>query len=109
MAKFQKGLPRPIGAGRKAGTPNKSTTEFKKAISELISGNVDNLQTWLDYVAKDNPVKAFDLLIKMMEFVIPKLSRTEGSKAEQGGRFVVAAPPTSASAADWLEECQKTL
>lgn len=49
----------------------------ERAVSELISGNVDNLQTWLDYVAKDNPVKAFDLLIKMMEFVIPKLSRTE--------------------------------
>lgn len=77
MAKFEKGLPRPIGAGRKAGTPNKVTSEFKDTISELVSGNKDKLQIWLDDVAKDDPAKAFDLLIKMMEFVIPKLSRTE--------------------------------
>ncbi len=77
MAKFEKGLPRPIGAGRKTGTPNKATSEFKEAVAELISCNQSKLQTWLDDVAKDDPAKAFDLLLKMMEFVIPKLSRTD--------------------------------
>lgn len=82
MAKFEKGLPRPIGAGRKAGTPNKATSEFKDTISELVSGNQEKLQIWLDDVAKDDPAKAFDLLLKMMEFVIPKLSRTEYKEPE---------------------------
>ena len=77
MAKYEKGIPRPLKAGRKAGTPNKATSEFKDTISELVSGNQEKLQIWLDKVAKDDPAKAFDLLIKMMEFVIPKLSRTE--------------------------------
>ncbi len=77
MAKFEKGLPRPAGAGRKAGTPNKATAEFKEAVEDLITHNQSKLQIWLDDVAKNDPAKAFDLLLKMMEFVIPKLSRTE--------------------------------
>lgn len=77
MAKFQKGQNRPDGAGRKAGTPNKTTSECKEAISELIAGNMPKLQTWLDKIAEDDPAKAFDLLIKMMEFSVPKLSRIE--------------------------------
>lgn len=77
MAKFQKGQNRPDGAGRKAGVPNKSTAECKEAITDLISGNIPKLQMWLDKVAEDDPAKAFDLLIKMMEFSVPKLSRIE--------------------------------
>ncbi len=77
MSKFKKGVPRAEGAGRKAGTPNKINSEFKEAISEFVDFNSPKLQIWLDKIAEDNPAKAFDLLIKMMEFVIPKLSRTE--------------------------------
>lgn len=83
MAKFEKGLPRAIGAGRRSGTPNKATSEFKEAVADLITLNQSKLQTWLDDVAKDDPAKAFDLLIKMMEFVIPKLSRTEYKDPER--------------------------
>lgn len=80
MAKFQKGQNRPDGAGRKAGTPNKTTAECKEAISELIAGNLPKMQTWLDKVAEDEPAKAFDLLVKMMEFSVPKLSRMESKE-----------------------------
>ena len=80
MAKFQKGQSRPEGAGRKIGTPNKVSTESKEAIATLIACNIPQLQTWLDKVAENDPAKAFDLLIKMMEFSVPKLSRIEGKK-----------------------------
>ena len=83
MAKFEKGLPRAEGAGRKAGTPNKTSSEFKEAVAELIDCNQSKLQIWLDKVAEDDPAKAFDLVIKMMEFVIPKLSRTEYKEPAQ--------------------------
>jgi hypothetical protein len=89
MAKFEKGLPRPDGAGRKAGTPNKTTAEFKEAVADLIAYNQSKLQTWLDDVAKDDPAKAFDLLLKMMEFVIPKLSRTEYKEPENQQTSVI--------------------
>jgi hypothetical protein len=86
MAKFEKGIPRPIGAGRKAGTPNRATSEFKEAIADLISCNQDKLQIWLDDVAEEDPAKAFDLLLKMMEFVIPKLSRVDYKEPESEER-----------------------
>lgn len=85
MAKFQKGVPRVKGAGRKAGTPNKTTSECKEAISELIAGNMAKMQTWLDKVAEDDPARAFELLIKMMEFSVPKLSRTVFKQDEKQG------------------------
>jgi hypothetical protein len=88
MAKFEKGLPRALGAGRKSGTPNKATSEFKEAVAELINCNQSKLQIWLDDVARDDPAKAFDLLLKMMEFVIPKLSRTEYKAPETEKREV---------------------
>lgn len=83
MAKFKKGVPRAVGAGRKAGTPNKINSEFKETISEFVNFNSPKLQIWLDKIAEDDPAKAFDLLIKMMEFVVPKLSRTEYKEPER--------------------------
>ncbi len=77
MGKFQKGQSRPDGAGRKTGTPNKVNADTKYAVADLIAGNMPKLQIWLDKVAENDPAKAFDLLVKMMEFSIPKLSRTE--------------------------------
>lgn len=78
------GLP---GPGRKKGIPNRSTTEFRDTVSELLKNNAGNVQRWLTLVAEgdgsDNPRcqadpgKALDLMAKLAEFAAPKLARTE--------------------------------
>lgn len=63
--------------GRKKGTPNKSTIEIREAYQKLVEGNLDNMTKWLDTIAKDNPEKAMDMMLKLSEYMIPKLARQE--------------------------------
>lgn len=77
MGKFQKGMSRLDGAGRKAGTPNKITKELREVLNDVVEESASNIQTWLDRVASDDPARALELYLKMSEYVIPKLSRVE--------------------------------
>ena len=63
--------------GRKKGTPNKSTIEIREAYQKLVEGNLENMTKWLDTIAKDNPEKAMDMMLKLSEYMIPKLARQE--------------------------------
>jgi len=70
--------------GRKKGTPNKSTVEFREAVTNLLQVNTDNYCRWLTLVAegdgetiKPDPAKALDLVAKLAEYAAPKLNRTE--------------------------------
>lgn len=64
--------------GRKAGTPNRATTNAREAFARLVDGNVDRVQGWLDDVARlDGPKAALDIFLKMTEFHVPKLARSE--------------------------------
>lgn len=82
--------------GRQAGTPNRSTTDSRLAFAALIDGNLEKLTLWLnsvaigirqvdpntgcetaDYVVRPNPAKAFEMLMSVVEYRIPKLARTE--------------------------------
>ena len=58
--------------GRPKGTPNKTTKELRHEISQLVFNNAKSAQEWLDRVATDNPAKALELLIKLMELSVPK-------------------------------------
>ena len=62
-------------AGRKAGVPNKSTTELKQAIAAFTSRNSDKIDQWLNEI--DDPAKRLDLYFKALEYSMPKLARTE--------------------------------
>ena len=78
--------------GRGAGTPNKSTAEFRTTISQLLSDNADNVGRWLLLVAdgdgtdtgRPDPARALDLLAKLAEYAAPKLNRTEMTGADGG-------------------------
>jgi hypothetical protein len=66
-----------MGKGRPKGAVNKSTSIVKEAIAKLLERNVENMDGWLEQVAKDDPYKALDLMNKLSEYHIPKLARTE--------------------------------
>jgi len=68
------------GAGRPAGSPNKSTALAREAIAQFVDGNSHKLQQWLDDIAmneKLGPKVAFDCFMQVAEYHVPKLARTE--------------------------------
>ena len=79
----RKGIPNP-NAGRPAGSPNKATTNAREAIAAFVEGNVGRLNGLLDRIAEDNPKAAFDCIMGICEYHIPKLARTEHT-GENGG------------------------
>lgn len=73
-----------MGKGRPKGAVNKSTSIVKEAIARLLERNVENMDQWLDQVAKEDPYKALDLMNKLCEYHVPKLARTELTGADGG-------------------------
>jgi hypothetical protein len=67
----------PSRRGRKPGVPNKTTTEFRQIIQNLIDRNAANVEKWLAQVAKDDPDKALRHIANLAEYASPKLQRTE--------------------------------
>ena len=70
----------PKTGGRQAGTPNKATGAARLAFAQFVDNNADKLQEWLDNIATDEklgPKVAFDCLMQVAEFHVPKLARTE--------------------------------
>ncbi len=63
--------------GREKGTLNKHTKEIRTAYKLLIENNLDNMTNWINSIAENNPEKALDIIIKLSEYVVPKLNRTE--------------------------------
>jgi hypothetical protein len=63
--------------GRRPGTPNKATREFRDTVRKLLEDNAENVAQWLAQVAETDPDKALDKLIRLAEYAAPKLSRQE--------------------------------
>ena len=63
--------------GRIKGTANKATARLREAFTDLLEGNMGRLQELLDKVAEKNPEKALELMLKLSEFVLPKLRAIE--------------------------------
>jgi hypothetical protein len=86
-ASFKKG--KKPGPGRPPGLPNKSTQAAREAIALFVDGNAHRLQEWLDsvaigvknddgeYVVAPNPEKAYQLFQSVIEYHVPKLSRSD--------------------------------
>lgn len=60
--------------GRKAGVPNRDTKELRERIADLIDANFESIQADLDSLP---PEKKLDVLVKLFEYALPKLNRTE--------------------------------
>ncbi len=63
--------------GRPKGKPNKTTKHIREAYQKLTEDNLANMSLWLADIAADDPAKAMDTMIRLSEYILPKLARTE--------------------------------
>ncbi|KKK83214.1 hypothetical protein LCGC14_2795630, partial [marine sediment metagenome] len=73
------GLTRTTDASKKL-----ATARLRTAIAELTDRNMAQFQYWLEYVALDDPKGALDIVVRMLEFSVPKLSRVEAQISAAG-------------------------
>jgi hypothetical protein len=58
--------------------PNKATTNAREAIARFVDGNSDQLQELLEEIRKvHGPKAAWDCIMDLVEYHVPKLQRTE--------------------------------
>lgn len=67
--------------GRPKGKPNRTTSEMKQIYVDLLNENVSNIDTWIKEVAATDPARAVELVLKVSEFVLPKLKASEFTDA----------------------------
>lgn len=63
-------------AGRPKSSMNKSSKVLRKSLSFLVEENLEKMNDWIDRIAKDDPRAAFQCMVSIMEFNIPKLTRS---------------------------------
>jgi hypothetical protein len=64
--------------GRQIGVSNHVTQRTRLIIAGVVENNANNLSLWLDEVyQKDGAKAAFKCLTDLMEYCVPKLTRTE--------------------------------
>ena len=66
--------------GRPKGSTNVETNLIRAAYSELINSNLDNIHIWLAEVGEANPLQAVKIIIKMSDYILPKLTRVKHLK-----------------------------
>lgn len=93
---FKPGQPRPPGAGRKPGTPNKKTQELVAILEEL---KLDPVRALCDLLPRLEERDQKDVYQKLMEYIYPKRKAVELT-GEGGGPIQTATPE---QAALWLK------
>lgn len=76
---FAKGSARPEGAGRKAGTPNRTTQQLRNYFGYLLDKEIDEkrIEQALEALFLDNPKLYLDTIIKLAPFYVPTLQSVE--------------------------------
>lgn len=86
-------------AGRPKGVPNKATAQGREAIASFVEGNTGRLNRLLDaiengiekddgegYIVYPNPKGAFDCIMSVCEYHLPKLQRQEVQPLGKDGK-----------------------
>ena len=70
---------------RPKGVPNKATAEAREAIARLVDGNAHRMSLWLDEIhAEKGAQAAWDCMIDVLEYHVPKLARQEITGKDNG-------------------------
>lgn len=72
---FQKG--HKLATGRPKGALNRSTEMSKLSIARATNVILDTLPSDLEKIRKQDPAKAIEIALKLLEFNLPKMSRVE--------------------------------
>ena len=75
MSQFKQG--NKGGPGRPQGKLNRSTEMAKLTLARLADKGLNNINEDIENIRKTNPVKAAEIYIKLLEFVIPKLKSVD--------------------------------
>lgn len=65
--------------GRQKGTENKITRDLKEVFKNIIDANLETIEKDLQQLA---PKERIDVILKMSEYVLPKLQRITDSQIE---------------------------
>lgn len=79
--------------GRPKGSPNKVTTEIRKAYEMLLYANIGQMSDWLNTIAQDNPEKAMDIIIRLSPFVLPKKQEISADENYQPIQLIIPPKP----------------
>jgi hypothetical protein len=60
---------------------------MKAAFGYLIEGNLDRMTEWLDQIAEQDPKAAMDIIIRLSERFVPKLSQQQLTNGDGGDLF----------------------
>ena len=73
---FEKGMSGNLN-GRPAGTKNEISQQVRETFSLLLENKLPELEGWITKIAEKNPDKAVELMIKISERFLPKLTKNE--------------------------------
>jgi len=73
--------------GRPKNAPNKKIEAIRTAFADLVVGNLDNMQDWLNRAAETQPVKALQIMSDLAQYSLPKLKQVD-SKLEMGDSLI---------------------
>lgn len=62
------------GGGRPKGSKNRATKDLRQFVDDFINNNRDKIQEDFDLL---EPKERIDTIIKLMDYLLPKLKRTE--------------------------------
>jgi len=72
---FKKG--NKLSTGRPRGAINRSTEMAKLTLARIADEGLDNLKKDLQKIRETDPVRAAELYLKILEYIIPKQQRVE--------------------------------
>jgi hypothetical protein len=81
---FKKG--NQLGKGRPKGTQNKTSMEAKSIINRIVDKSLEWAEEDIEKLRKKDPIRAFELAMKLMDYAYPKLKSIE-MKAEVSNKI----------------------